>query len=84
MHETRPLIAADPILRAPSPEIEPELNGASAAYKGMAQRKSDARTHRTPKALRAKLIDAPIRFRESFGSAHASSRRFWSFNVLIF
>src|SRR5919198_3743787 len=28
MHETRPLIAAEPILRAPSPEILDELNGA--------------------------------------------------------
>src|SRR5215467_16297014 len=31
MHEIRPLIAADPILRAPSPETLAEPNGASAA-----------------------------------------------------
>jgi hypothetical protein len=29
------------------------------------------------KALRAKFIDTPAPFRERFGSAHASSRRFW-------
>jgi hypothetical protein len=31
MDEIRPLIAAEPMLRAPSPEIVEELNGASAA-----------------------------------------------------
>src|SRR5262245_61008806 len=31
MPETRPLIAAEPMLRAPSPEMLDELNGASAA-----------------------------------------------------
>src|SRR5215217_2167135 len=31
MHEMRPLIAADPMLRAPSPEMLAELYGASAA-----------------------------------------------------
>src|ERR1041385_5581931 len=31
MHEMRPLIAAEPILRAPSPEMVAELNGASPA-----------------------------------------------------
>src|SRR5439155_11115673 len=75
MAEMRPLIAADPILRAPSPEMLAELNGASAAYTGMAQRKSDARTHRTPKALRAKFIDMLIRFCGRFGNVRASSRR---------
>jgi hypothetical protein len=38
--------------------------------------KSDAKTHRTPKALRAKSADTSASFRASFGSAHASSRRF--------
>src|SRR5439155_9589910 len=38
--------------------------------------KSDARTHRTPKALRAKSVEAPSSFCDSFGSARASSRRF--------
>jgi len=38
---------------------------------------SDAKTHRTPKALRAKSIGKRlIVFRGSFRSAHASSRRF--------
>jgi len=38
---------------------------------------SDARTHRTPKALGAKCVqDAVPLFRASFRSAHASSRRF--------
>src|SRR5262249_19479886 len=46
-HETRPLIAAEPMLRAPSPEMLAELNGASSAYTEIAQRKSDARTLRT-------------------------------------
>jgi hypothetical protein len=31
MEEIRPLIAAEPMLRAPSPEMLDELNGASAA-----------------------------------------------------
>jgi hypothetical protein len=39
---------------------------------------SDATTHRTPKALRAKFMADAFAFRESFGSAHASSRRFCS------
>ena len=38
--------------------------------------KSDAKTHRTPKALRAKSTDTSASFRASFWSAHASSRRF--------
>ena len=38
--------------------------------------KSDAKTRRTPKALRAKSTDARASFRASFWSAHASSRRF--------
>src|SRR5215475_10878736 len=43
--EMRPLIAAEPILRAPSPEMVAELNGASAAQRGVAQRKSAAKAH---------------------------------------
>jgi hypothetical protein len=31
MQEMRPLIAAEPMLRAPSPEMLEELNGTSAA-----------------------------------------------------
>ena len=38
--------------------------------------KSDAKTHRTPKALRAKSTDTRASFRASFWSAHASSQRF--------
>jgi murein DD-endopeptidase MepM/ murein hydrolase activator NlpD len=38
--------------------------------------KSDAKTDRTPKALRANSADTSASFRASFGSAHASSRRF--------
>ena len=38
--------------------------------------KSDAKTHRTPKALRAKSTDTSASFRASFWTAHASSRRF--------
>ncbi len=38
--------------------------------------KSDAKTHRTPKAPRAKSTDTRASFRASFWSAHASSRRF--------
>ena len=39
-------------------------------------KKSDARTHRTPKALRAKYGGELLLFRASFWSAHASPRRF--------
>jgi LysM repeat protein len=38
--------------------------------------KSDAKTHRAPKALRAKPTDTSASFRASFWSAHASSHRF--------
>jgi hypothetical protein len=38
--------------------------------------KRDAKTHRTPKALRAKSTDTRASFRGSFWSAHASSHRF--------
>src|SRR6185295_300725 len=51
--EMRPLIVAEPMLRAPRPEIVAELNGASFAWQGIAQStsdESDAMTHRTPKA----------------------------------
>src|SRR4029077_21039231 len=77
MHEIRPLIAAEPMLRTPNPEMLAELNGASVAWRGMAQRKSGARTHRTPKAPGAKFIEVLIRFCGSFGNAYASSRRSW-------
>ncbi len=42
---------------------------------------SDAKTHRTPKALLAKCTETPIRFRGSFRNAHASSRRFYLVNM---
>src|SRR5207302_2287912 len=38
MAEIRPLIAAEPMLRAPRPEIVAELYGASAAWLGIMQR----------------------------------------------
>ena len=38
--------------------------------------KSDAKTHRAPKALPVKSTDTRASFRASFWSAHASSRRF--------
>src|SRR6266566_7289615 len=44
---------------------------------------SDAKTHRTPKALRAKSPEVSIWFRGSFGSATASSRRFRLASILI-
>ena len=43
---------------------------------GAPRKESDARTHRTPKALRAKSIGPAALFRDSFRSARASSRRF--------
>src|SRR5437763_12492281 len=36
--EMRPLMAAEPIFRAPSPEMVPELNGASSALQAIAER----------------------------------------------
>jgi LysM repeat protein len=42
----------------------------------LSNEKSDAKTHRTPKALRAKPTDTSASFRASFWSAQASSRRF--------
>jgi hypothetical protein len=71
MDEMRPLIVAEPMLRAPRPEMVAELNGASSARQSIAERKrteSDAKTHRTPKALRAKSPEASLWFRERFGS----------------
>jgi hypothetical protein len=38
---------------------------------------------RIPKALRAKFIKTRLPFRDSFGSARASSRRFWWSKILI-
>ena len=43
--------------------------------------KSDAKTHRTPKALRAKPTDTSASFRASFWSTHASSRRFHALTI---
>ena len=62
-----------------------ELNGACSARLEITQRsrnESDART--PPKALRAKCKQTFVRFRDTFRSAHASSRCFWLFNVLIY
>jgi hypothetical protein len=70
--EMRPLIVAEPMLRAPRPEMVAELNGASSAQQEIMQRssnESDASTRRTPKVSRAK---------------GASSRGFRSSNVLIY
>src|SRR5512133_1991166 len=70
MAEIRPLIVADPMLRAPRPEMVAELNGASSAPQEIMQRsrnESDARTR--PKVSRAKGV---------------SSCGFRSFNVLIY
>jgi LysM repeat protein len=44
--------------------------------KKISSEKSDAKTHRTPKALRAKSTDTRASFRASFWSAHACSQRF--------
>ena len=38
---------------------------------------SDAKTHRTPKALRAKSTETPLEFRVSFGECLRASRRSW-------
>ena len=64
------------------PEVaKPKTTSAKATDKKKKQNdvsseKSDAKTHRTPKAIRAKSTDTSASFRESFWSAHASSRRF--------
>jgi LysM repeat protein len=60
---------------------KPKTTGAKATNKQKKQdesssQKSDAKTHRTPKALRAKSTDTRASFRASFWSAHASSCRF--------
>ena len=60
---------------------KPKTAGAKATDKKKKQNdisngKSDAKTHRTPKALPAKSTDTRALFRASFWSAHASSRRF--------
>ena len=64
------------------PEVaKPKTTNAKATDKKkkqneMSGEKSDAKTHRPPKALRAKSTDARASFRASFWSAHASLRRF--------
>src|SRR5207244_12691829 len=71
--EIRPLIVADPILRAPRPEMVADLNGASSAGQSIPQRSSnerDTRTRRTPKALCAKSVKTHVPFRESLRTAH--------------
>src|SRR5204862_1814731 len=76
--EMRPLIVAEPMLRAPRPEMVAELNGASSPQQEITERsrnESDARTPRTPKALRAKCKATFVVFCESFRSSHALSRR---------
>jgi len=62
-------------------EAKPKTTGTKAADKKKKQNevssdKSDAKTHRTPKALPAKSTDTRASFRASFWSAHASSCRF--------
>jgi LysM repeat protein len=49
--------------------------------KQISAEKSDAKTHRTPKALRAKPTDTSASFRASFWSSHASSRRFYALTL---
>jgi hypothetical protein len=87
----RPLIVAEPMLRAPRPEMVAELKGTSSPQQEIMQRrrnKSDAKTLRTPKALRAKCRGTSVPFCESsrqdesarpvdFRGAHTLSRRFW-------
>src|SRR5262245_35981563 len=56
IEEMRPLIVAEPMLRAPRPEMVAELNGASSAWQSIVQRsnnENDAKMARTPR-LRAK------------------------------
>src|SRR5215472_11381635 len=48
MHEIRPLIAAEPILRAPRPEMLAELNGAACAQHEAMQRNMNEIDARTP------------------------------------
>src|SRR4029453_13404574 len=45
--EMRPLIVAEPMLRAPRPEMVAELNGASSARQRMAERSSNERDAKT-------------------------------------
>ena len=49
--------------------------------KQISAEKSDEKTHRTPKALRAKPTDTSASFRASFWSSHASSRRFYALTL---
>jgi len=57
--EMRPLIVAEPMFRAPRPEMVAEVNGASSARLSVAERSSNESDARTPpKALRAKLKEA--------------------------
>src|SRR4030095_15809215 len=56
MAAIRPLIVAEPMFRAPRPEIVAELNGASSAWQEIAHTsrdESDARAHRTMVATRS-------------------------------
>jgi len=53
MAETRPLIVAEPMLRAPRPEMVAELNGASSARQNTALRKSNRSNMAAPVCLRA-------------------------------
>src|SRR5205807_9202550 len=78
--EMRPLIVAEPMLRAPRPEMVAELNGASSAQQESMQKsrnESDGRKPRTPRALRAKSQVRPFCFvpqPRDFGSARGCSR----------
>ena len=49
--------------------------------KQISAEKSDEKTHRTPKALRAKPTDTSASFRASFWSAHASSCRLYALTL---
>jgi len=64
-------------LRAPRPEIVAELNGASFAWQGIAQRtnETDAKTHRSAKGALARRKKT-VRFCENFRGVRPSSRCF--------
>src|SRR5580704_10426996 len=57
--DTRPLIAAEPILRAPSPEIESESNFASCAARLPGSRNAEARSKNPAPAVTDLRIEKP-------------------------
>src|SRR5215469_844627 len=74
MAEMRPLIVAEPILRAPRPEIVAELNGASFAWQRFTETnstRSDARTRRVRKVVRATFKATVFRSCEKLRIRHS-------------